>query len=102
VSPFADTEKWQLVEDADAFGDYCPEHIPAAYIHIQREDNDNLVLGPYRTLADAEHAAEHALLVDGICEEDALEVFANNDLPEEDEEHIIIDLNDPHHTGVDA
>lgn len=72
----------------------------SVWVRIERENSANLMLGPYPDEAAAERAMNSAL-VDGFCEEDALDCYVDSGAPGEEDEQVIIDLNDPHHTGID-
>lgn len=103
VSPEGDTENWRMTEDYAAFGDYCPEHASqVTWIRIEREHSKNAFVGPYKDEAQAEHAMNNALLIDGICEEDALDAYIEIGQYSEEDDVFLIDLNNPHHTGVQA
>jgi len=70
------------------------------WIHIERQHSCDLAVGPYPS-QDAAAKAMDSLLVDGFCEEDALDCYADDQAPGDHEEQVIVDLNDPHHTGVE-
>lgn len=73
------------------------------WIRIERENSDqDLTVGPYPDEESAEKALEDSLLIDGFCEEDCLDAYVDTDQPTEDDEQVIVDLGDPHHTGVEG
>lgn len=72
------------------------------WVRIERESGAVLAFGPYDTQDQANHAMEHALLIDAECQHDAVDCWADDTLPQPDEEQIIVDLTDPHHTGDDS
>lgn len=111
--------RWTLVvpEDAtpealtaamDAFLGEYEEDEPLLQVRIGptawwvRLERDHLApemsIGPYPTEAAAVHAMEHALLIDGECQENALECSVTNE-PDVTDEFVLIDLQDPDHTG---
>lgn len=61
-----------------------------------------LAVGPYWTVADADHALAHAALIDGFCEVDCLDTTIESWSPapaHAEYELVIIDHADQHHTG---
>ena len=72
-----------------------------AWILVEREHGVPVLVGHY----PGEHAAELALdslLIDGLAEEDAVDVYVVTKRPTFEVEEIIPDLNNPHHTGIDG
>jgi|GEM_PF-6772841 len=78
----------------------APQDAGQHWIHIERQHGPSLAVGPYPSAAAAATALD-SVLVDGLCEEDALDCYSSPGSPGEGEEQVIIDLNDPHHTGVE-
>lgn len=83
----------------------CPvdlnEHSPGEpswWVLLERDRHDDMAIGPYATEEAAAYAAQNALLVDGYCEEDCLEVYVT-DRPEHDDDFCIIDPRNPQHVG---
>ncbi|MFE5342590.1 hypothetical protein ACFQ80_20375 [Isoptericola sp. NPDC056578] len=71
------------------------------WILVEREHSPSLHVGPYPSLAAADHAQCHALLIDGFTEDDATDVQVLTDRTEPaDAVTVLIDLADPDHTGV--
>jgi hypothetical protein len=69
------------------------------WVQIERQDASDLAVGPYPNETAAELAMSDALLIDGFCEQNALDCFVTDIAPSADVEQVIIDLDDPHHTG---
>ena len=79
-----------------------PAALAAHWVHIERENDRDALVGPYATKADANHAMEHALLIDSLCEADAVEVWLRHSIPAADAATLdvhVIDPSDSHHTG---
>lgn len=75
----------------------------AWWITIDRQYADAPAqIGPYLTEADAEHALQHAPMVDNLCHEDCLDAYYERHDRMPDGDVHVIDPTDPHHTGKDA
>ena len=74
----------------------------AAWVFIERESNDFLAVGPYPTRDAAQHAVQAAPLIEGLCEEDALDAFVAAVEPGAHWKRVMVDLSDPDHTGAPA
>jgi len=70
------------------------------WVAITRFDHPDLAVGPYPSEQAAQRAMEDSLLVEGICEEDCDDAFLISGTPDPDLEQVIVDLRDPHHSGV--
>lgn len=66
------------------------------FVHIERDNDPDVLIGPYPTGDAAEQALNHALLVQGLCEEDASDCYI------EPIDVCLIDRANPDHTGVPA
>lgn len=74
---------------------------PGLWVRIEREHQEkDLWVGPYPDEESATRAMEDSLLIDGFCEEDALDCSIADGQPTETDEQVIIDPTDPHHTGL--
>lgn len=73
------------------------------WIFIERERSADLAVGPYPTRVQAQTACEVSLLVDGLCEEDCLDIEVRwcASMPSDPYEVVIVDLVNPHHSGRD-
>lgn len=69
------------------------------WVNIDRENNPNAAVGPYPDEAAAGAALE-SLLVESLCEEDAIDAYTTSTPPNETTEQFIVDLSDPDHTGT--
>lgn len=79
------------------------QHPGTHWIVIDRDFHPSEALGPYPTAVAAEHAMEHALLVEGECQEDCLDCWtAPVDEVDPDLEIVLIDPDDEDHTGRPA
>jgi hypothetical protein len=77
-----------------------------SYIVIEREHAVPLLVGPYPDAVVAGAALEHSLLIDGLCEEDCTDAYTTPDIPGVSinghaAELLIVDLDNPDHTGAD-
>jgi len=72
---------------------------PGLWVRIEREGQD-LMVGPYPDEESATLAMEQSLLIDGFCEEDAVDCFIDSGQPTDADEQVIIDPADRHHTGL--
>ena len=73
------------------------------WIYVERERLPDLALGPFPDEEMAVHSMNESLLMDGITEEDCTDSWVTNDQPDGSRptpEQVIIDLDDPDHTGV--
>ena len=73
------------------------------WIVIERDSGSDLAVGPFPTEAMAAVSMDDSLLIQGLVEEDCLDCWTTNKLlPDNDPsiERVIIDLDDPDHTGV--
>ena len=95
-----DTEGWVLYDSEDAVGDYCPDHSWWS-VWIERMDGSTISFGPYPTEKSAIEAMENSLLIESECMTDATDCWVAGNATSEDI-HVIIDISDPHHTGVGA
>ncbi len=80
--------------------DLDPTPAPAGWVYIVRQYGRPLAVGPYPSPRAAEHALEHALLVDGLCEIDCLDAWSDQTPPTPEHERIVIDPDDPDDTGA--
>lgn len=71
-----------------------------AWVLIEREHGIPVQIGPYPSHWAATIALQDSLLVDGFCEEDAIDAVVVTE-PGDEVEVVVPDLTDPHHTGVD-
>lgn len=73
-----------------------------AWVIIERDHSPTDLAVAYRNVAEAEHAMEHALLIDSLVEEDCAECYVSaGPLPPEIEQ-VHTDPHDPHDTGRGA
>lgn len=72
---------------------------PEWWVVIEREHGPDLAVGPYTDEAAATLALEESPLIDGFCEEDALDAYATDDAPADDIERVVIDPKDRTHHG---
>ena len=73
------------------------------WIVIERDRGNDVAVGPFPTEAMATVSMEDSLLIQGLVEEDCLDCWITNKaLPNDDPstEQVIIDLDDPDHTGA--
>ena len=73
------------------------------WIVIERDRGRDVAVGPFLTEAMATVSMDDSLLIQGLVEEDCLDCWTTNKLlPDNDPsiERVIIDLDDPDHTGV--
>lgn len=71
------------------------------WIYVERERLPDLALGPFPNKEAAAHSMNESLLMDGIAEEDCIDSWVANDQPGDiGFTPVIIDLDDPDHTGV--
>ena len=98
-----------LITDREAYAETCelmgvPVVLNAPWwVYIQRDHSDtDLAVGPYPDQESATLAMNEALLITGFCEEDCLDCWISMDQPEEPEKHeiVVVDLDDPDHTGA--
>lgn len=71
-----------------------------AWVLIERQYGDPLLVGPYPDEEVAAYAMDHALLIDAFCEEDCVDCYTVTSPPDFPHEPVLIDLSDPDHTGV--
>ncbi|OCI32874.1 hypothetical protein [Oerskovia enterophila] len=71
---------------------------PGLWVRIEREGQD-LMVGPYPDDETANRAMQDSLLIDGFCEEDALDCYIDDGQPTDADDQVIVNLNDHHHTG---
>ena len=57
------------------------------YVVIERQHSTDLAV-EYPGLIEAEHALDNSLFIDGLCEEDCLDIYLSATIPE-DTEHIL-------------
>lgn len=79
-----------------------PDQPGPAWILIERQYGDPLLIGPYPDEQVATHAMDHALLIDGFCEEDCLDCYTVTSPPSYAHECVVIDPGNPDHTGAPA
>lgn len=99
---FGTTTKEHSGLDLDAPAQ-APASVPpqeAYWILIDREWNANLAVGPYPGEAAANHAMQHALLIDYYCEEDCLDATVEQGEPPEGFERDVIDPGNHYDTGL--
>lgn len=74
----------------------------AHWVWLERDEKD-MYIGPYSTESDAVRAMEHALLIEGECQEDATDCATFYGSPDPAiSDVVLIDPDDPDHTGVSA
>lgn len=70
------------------------------WVVIEREHDEPLYVGPYASDSDAMHALDHSLLIDGLCETDALDAYIRGHIPDVSAPAVlVIDPDNPDHTG---
>ncbi|MDQ7993781.1 MAG: hypothetical protein REI45_14010 [Propionicimonas sp.] len=70
------------------------------WVYIETAAGLIKAIGPYPTRRAADHALMHAPLIDGLCEEDAVDAWTNDLQPAPDAVRGLIDPMDPLHTGA--
>lgn len=76
-----------------------PSHDQPWWIFIERQYSADVVVGPYPNHAAADYAMIHALIIDGLCEEDCLDAYLVVPPFADGVEQIFIDPANPHHAG---
>ena len=69
------------------------------WVLIERQKPPDLAVGPYPTESIANSAMSDSLLIDGFCEEDALDCFVTSTPPGSGVEQVLVDLTNPDHVG---
>lgn len=70
------------------------------WVYIETAAGQILAVGPYPSEHAAIHALTYAPLIDGLCEEDAVDAWADAEPVPAVAHRILIDPMNPHHTGA--